>query len=366
MPTVRAEDFNLVHMGTTTRRLIRRVQRGLKVAKLDFDDYEKAEVVEALNSGMEAFAAFTGCLKTLCLIRPTASQQNYRLPFGIKRVTAAKYFTSDSLTDYTELEVLDSVHQMQRLDSAYRGQTGDPKYCFPAYKNAEFLTIGFSPIQTANGDAYTAATDSLVSSAIDLGSMASISGTHISSGYADSDYLVDNAGRNMANLGALVGYPVYNTTRGASAIIRSIGDAEATNDKVTADLPRQTKWKADDAFRIPLSEYGLILDSVDGTNSVLSSAAAELANLTPLQGNYLLDLVRRPLPLSPNELMLDQICEIPVEYQSAVVSYAVFELSGDGNAYQYFMNMVNGYEVHGRAVDPSNKAVEDRMSGHLE
>lgn len=366
MPTVRAEDFNLVAAGNSTRNLMRKVQRALKIKKLDFSEYEVDEMVAALNSGMEAFAAFTGCLRTLAVIRPSASQQNYRLPFGIKRVVTAKFFTGDSLTSYRDLIVLDDARTMARLDANYRGETGSPLYCFPAYKNAEFLTIGFAPIPTSNGSTYTPATDSLVATALDLGSMASITGTHIVSSYDNSDYLVDNDGRNLANLGAIPGYPVYNTTRNAAAIIRSIGDAEATNDKVTADLPRQTKWVASDAFRIPLTEYGLLLDSVTKINYVMSSAASELSNLTPLTGNILVDLVRRPLPLSPNTTLLDQICEIPIEYQSALVSYAVHELSGDGDAFAHFMNMVNGYEVHGKPVEVTEKSVYDEMGKHLQ
>jgi hypothetical protein len=366
MPTVRAEDFNLITPGNSTRQLIRMVQRALKVKKFDFEEYERDEITTAINTGMEAFAAFTGCLRTLALIRPAASQQNYRLPFGIKRVTAGKYFTGDSLTAYKELEVLEDVRRMAQIDREYRGQTGQPVYVFPAYKNAEFLTLGFSPIPTSNGSEYTPGDDSLVSSTLDLGSMASITGTHIASGYDNSDYLVDNAGRNLGNLGGIPGYPVYNTTRNAGAIIRTVGDAEATNDKVTADLPKQTKWVAGDSFRIPLTEYGLFLDAVNKTNSVISSAASELSNLTPLTGNILLDLVRRPLPLSPNITLEDQICEIPIEYQAAVVSYAVHALTGDGDAYQFFMNAVTGYEVHGKPVEPTTMAVSDVMSQHLQ
>lgn len=360
MPTVRPEDFNLIPRGFTTAMLIRQVQRQLKIPKNDFTEFEKNEIIQALNAAMEAFVAATGCLRTIAIIRPNASQQNYRLPFGLQRVHAGKFYTGANAQNYNDLIIEDSIVKMQAIDSNYRGQTGTPQYLFPAVMTADFLTLGFYPIPTTNGSAVT--TTGLISNALDIGSMASLTGTHKATGYDNSDFLVDNAGRDLSTLGAIPGYPVYNTTRGAAAIIRSLGNAAATNDKVTADLPRETKWVAGDAFRIPLTEYGLLLDGTTGVNYVLSSGTAQVANLSPGTGNILLDLIRKPLPLS--QFLDDQICEIQPMYQGAIVAKAVFMLSGNANAEAVFTAGTQNYETAGRKVDVTSKAV--RNEGYFE
>ena len=191
--------------------------------------------------------------------------------------------------------------------------------------------------------------------------MASLTGTHKAGTlYPHSVDLVDNGARDLAALGAIPGYPIYNITRGASGIIRSIGDGDATNDKIVADLPRNTYWEPGDEFRIPLTEYGILLDSVTGGQQIFSSATGEISNLNPGQGNILLDLVRKPLALSP--FLDDQVCEIPVEYQYAIVASAVAQLSGDDNAMQVFLKALMDYELSGRKVDVSDREIEDRSS----
>ena len=131
-----------------------------------------------------------------------------------------------------------------------------------------------------------------------------------------------------------------------------------TNNKIVADLPRNTYWEPGDEFRIPLTEYGILLDSVTGGQQIFSSATGEISNLNPGQGNILLDLVRKPLALSP--FLDDQVCEIPVEYQYAIVASAVAQLSGDDNAMQVFLKALMDYELSGRKVDVSDREIEDR------
>ena len=361
MPTIRPEDFNLVTPGFTAKDLVRQVQRKLKVAKNDFSDYEKREIIQALNMAMEAFVAHTGCLTTLAVITPKASQQNYRLPFGIKRIHAAKFFTGTNPTDYTNLTILDSIIQLQRIDPLYRGTTGDPQYLFASYMAGEFMSFGLYPIPTADGSTFDPTDFDLVTDDLDLGRMASLTGTHkVGTLFLHDVNLVDNAARDLAALGAIPGYPIYNITRGASAIIRSVEDGSATNDKIVADLPRNTYWEPGDEFRIPLTEYGILMDSVAGSQQIFSSATGEISNLNPGQGNLLLDLIRKPLALSP--FLDDQVCEVPVEYQYAIVASAVAQLSGDDNAMQVFYKALINYGVAGRKVDVTDKQIEDRSA----
>ena len=169
MPTIRPEDFNLITPGFTAKNLIRQVQRKLKVAKNDFSDYEKPEIIQALNMAMESFVAHTGCLTTLAVVTPMASQQNYRLPFGIKRIQAAKFYTGTAITDYVNLTIMDSTAKLSRIDPAYRGVTGNPQILFPSYMAGEFMSFGLYPVPTANGTTFDPTDFDLVTDDLDLG-----------------------------------------------------------------------------------------------------------------------------------------------------------------------------------------------------
>lgn len=357
MARTRPEDFNVILQGRKALQMVHMVQRQLGVKRDDFTLFGKQEVIDALNLGALKFVSMTGCLRIPIILRPTASQQNYRMPLSVLRVVAAKFYTSESANDYYELKILRDSRLMQRIDSEYRGALGTPNYAFPVFGGDRFWNLGFSPIPASSGEAFDETDYDLVASTFNLGTMASIAGTH-KTGYSASAFLVDNAGRNLASLGALQGYPIFNTTKGAAALVRALGDEDATNDKVTATLSNNATWDTGDAFVIPLADYGISIDSVAGTVEILSSASGELSNVLPGTDNFLLEGVRQPLPLSP--WLDNQVCEIPINYQDAVIAYAVAELGGSGDAKAIFDNYVLEYETRGNKVEVSDNMIEDR------
>lgn len=317
MPQV---DYNRYWEGMTTLEMIYETQRHLGVAPGDFDRYTKADIVRALNRGGIKFAKATACLPYPVAIRLKTNRQNYRLPYGSLKVLSARYYSGDSASEYTELHVLNDPKKMQRIDRTYRGTAGTPEYCFPSYVSGNVSTIGFSPIPTADGDRYDTDSFGLLTASTGLEFTGSITGTH-KTGYAASAFLVDADGRDLVTLGALVGWPVFNTTTGESATITSIADQDATNDRVNGTLSGAGVWTPGDAYSIPMSNFGVVLDVVDNNVWTLSSYYGTVADVISYNGNVMLDVARAPLALS--EDLDNVISEIPDNYQEAQVAYAV-------------------------------------------
>jgi len=85
-----------------------------------------------------------------------------------------------------------------------------------------------------------------------------VTGTH-KAGFADSAFLVDNAGRDFESLGVETGMTILNLTDGSSGTITAIGNQDATNDKIEVTLTGGTDDDFDvgDSFRIVLSSLGI-------------------------------------------------------------------------------------------------------------
>jgi hypothetical protein len=291
------------------------------------------------------------------------------LPYNSIGIKSARYYTGTAATDYWELRILD-IKKMQRIDSQMRGTTGTPEYLFMSYRAGNVARFGLSPIPSSDGTTWDADDYGVMTTATGYTNVGTISGTH-KAGYASSAFLVDADGRDLSTLGALTGYPVFNSTDASSGVITAIGDQDATNDKVTATLADGTDndWDPGDEYSIPMSEYGVVLDITQNEAYTVSSYLGTIFEITGGSGNLVLDISRKPLELSAS---LDtMICEIPAHYQEAPIAFAVYwlgrgaykgvtqaEKAAEGMA--VFNNYVLEYGRPDESAEETDPEVEDR------
>lgn len=368
-------DLNTYYQGLSTQEIIYEIRRRLGQAPTDTGRYSDADVITAANYGQNRFAFLTSCLIMPAVITLKANRQSYRLPLNTLKVKAGRYYHSSSKTDYDELKILRDAKVMQRKDVQFRGTTGVPVYAYPSYRAGNIRMIGFSPFPSSAGETWTGTAFGILTSATGFTNVGNVTGTH-KTGYAASAFLVDSAGRNLATLGALAGYPIFNTTDGSSGVITAIGNQDATNDKVTATLSGGTNnyWSVGDSFQIPMSEYGVVIDASDSETYTFTSWLGTIYDITGNTGNVILDIARKPLPLSAN--LLTSICEIPDPFQEAVIHFGVYWLGGgsykgvaqEGKAKEAevkFYQMVEEYNFT-QEIEESDSEVEDRNSEWLE
>lgn len=309
--------------GMTTLDLVDGVLRSLGFAPADYNRYTKANIVRALNQAQNQFCFKTGCLTAPVIVVCMASRQTYRLPSVILRVLSAQYFSGDDTTSYEELELFDSPERMQRLDSTYRGSTGDPCYLFNSYRAGAEIQFGVSPIPTSDGTAFTAATFGVIESSEGWQFAGAVTGAH-KTGSSATAYCTDNAGRDVTTLGLMPGQMIYNTTQGEVAMISKIANVLATNDGIHGTLTHSKTWTAQDAYVVYLSEFALVCSPKLNKVSTVQSFYGTVSDITPKTGNLLLQCVRRPLPLTS---AIDAfVCEIPPEYENGIIGYAVWQL----------------------------------------
>lgn len=321
LPPPTTINFDPYYEGLTSLEMVELVRHRLGVTPTDENRYPKADVIQALNQGAIRFAKLTGCLLHPAVIICKENKMVYRAPYGTLRIHAARYYTGPGRTDYYELDIIRDMRQMQRIDSEFRGNPGQPEKLFPSYRSGNVLTFGVSPYPSMDGDVWTASDYGLLATATGYQTAGNITGTH-KDGYTGSAFLVDEEGRDLVTLGALVGYPVFNATTGASAIITAIGDQDATNDKVTGTLSSGT-WTPGDTFAIPMGEFGTVANG-DTETYTISNLVGTVGDIAGNTGNLVLDIVRRPLPLTVD--LDDAICEVPAAYHEAVLTYAVYWL----------------------------------------
>jgi hypothetical protein len=359
-------DIDATYEGLTCREMIRLTRARLGVGQDDANRYTDDNVVQALNMGQERFAKLTNCLINPVVIVGKAGRQNYALPRGALRVLSARWYTGDSPSDYFDLKILRDARDMQKRDSMYRGTLGDPDFMFPTYRSGNMLMVGVSPIPTYDGN--------ILINNIPYGKTTDITGFTIAgniagqhkTGYAASAFLVDSLGRDLLSLGALVGYPVYNTTQGTSGLITAIGNQDSVNDKVTATLSGAGTWAVGDSFQILMSEYGVNLDA-DVDHALVGQQLGVIADVISGVGTFGLDVARKPIPLSA--IQDTMISEIPAAYQEAQISYAVYWLASGMfagvvqtqkavDAMAIFQAYVNEFNLSDETLETSENMVE--------
>jgi hypothetical protein len=361
-------DVNAYYEGLSTIEMIYEAQRWLGVAIGDYDRYSKADIVTALNQGGLRFAKRTACILMPVVIVCAANRQHYRLPYNSLGVISARYYTAESRLAYEELEIIADMKRMQRLNSTFRGTTGTPAYLFPSYVSGNVLTVGVSPFPAVTGTSWDGTPFGIVTSATGFTMVGNILGTH-SASYPNSAFLVDAGGRDLTTLGALAGYPIFNTTKSEYALIAAIGDQDATNDKATGILSGSADWDAGDSYQIPMGEYGTVLDAGMNETYTMSSYLGTIGDIYGYPGNLILDVSRRPLSLSA--VFDNFVSEIPAAYHEAQIAWAVYwlgrgehsgvvqkEAATEGRT--KFEEMVLEYQ-HSEVAEATNNEVEDRL-----
>ena len=319
MTTVQT-DVNAWYEGLTYLDMVQDVQRWLGVAAGDYNRYSEADICKALNVGAERFAKLTSCLITPVLIVCVANRQNYRLPYNTLKVISARYYTGDDRSSYQDLEILRDMEQMKLRDISFRGTTGCPVFLFPSYRSGNILNFGISPFPDTAGTAFDAANYGVLATATGYTNVGNVTGTAGASGAS----LVDSQARDFVALGVLVGYPVFNDTTGESGIITAITTTTAPNDTLTVTLSHSGSWTGGDTFSVPMAEYGVVMDAGSQETYTISSWYGTVADIYGLTGNLMLDIARKPIPLTVGGNTA--VCEIPSAYQEAVIGYAVYRL----------------------------------------
>jgi hypothetical protein len=259
---------------------------------------------------------------------------------------------------------------MKRISNTWKTDTaGTPEYLYPSYGYGNIKKFGVYPKPSTAGTTYTGTSMGVVTSATDFTFTGNITGTHRVGAGDNRAYLEDEAGRNFVTLGVVVGMMIFNTTDGSSGQITAIGNGNATNDKLSVTLSGGTDDDFDesDSFEVTTGEYGVVIRADGSEEWAFSSDYGALQDITPLAFNMLIDFVRRPLNLDFD----DQISEIPMDYQQALVEYCVWKLGGteyDGataqkrsiEAKESWFTYINNYNSIGKVDVEMNNQIEDR------
>jgi hypothetical protein len=304
----------------------------------DYSRYPKADIIRQLNQAEIDFVLQTDALTTWAVIEAVADRREYRLPRRCMKVIDAKYYTSD--TTYEQLYIKTNMDQMKRVDSTWRVATaGRPEIIYPAYGYGNTRSFGAYPVPSSDGTTFTGTSFGIVTSGTDFTFTGNIDGAH-KTGYANSAFYVDGAGRDMSALGVVVGMMIFNTTDGSSGQITAIGNQDATNDKISVTLSGGTDDDFDvaDSIVITVGEYGVVVRSTNSEEWAFSSDYGAIQDISPLSGNFLVDFVKRPLKLDIDT----QFPEIPPEYHYALAERAIWKL---GN------HETNGKVVINRAME---------------
>ena len=369
-------DLNSFWEGLSTLEMIQETRRWLGQSPDDTARYSNAAVIIALNQAQTRFAKLTEFLLYPVVIICKANRMSYRLPYNSLKVQSGRYYTGSGATSYYELKILRDMKEMQRMDSTMRGTLGTPRYLFPSYRAGNVAQIGLNPIPNIDGEAWTGIDYGVLTSATGFANAGNVTGLH-RVGYAASAFLVDSLGRDLTALGALVGYPIINVTDGSMGIITAIGDQDGTNDKVTATLAGGTNnyWSVGDSFQIPMSEYGVVMEADDSTVYTFNSFLGTIADIRGNTGNLVLDVARKPLPLSAS--LLTMFSEVPAEYQEAVIAFAVYWLGRSAykgvvqkekanEGLEIFVRYIQEYKTSGGIAEETDVEIDDRLAAFME
>lgn len=363
--------------GWTRLELIQKVLRGLgsNVATpgtdttADYSRYPKADIINNLIDAQILFTRKTNCLTSFAIVEAVASQKEYRLPRLCLKVLDAKFYTGTS--EYEQLEIIADRSMMKRISTSWNTDSaGTPGYIYPGYGYGNIRTFGAYSKPSSNGTTYSGTTMGIVTTATDFTFAGNITGTH-KTGFADSAFLVDSAGRDFTSLGVTVGMMIFNNTDGSSGQITAIGDQDATNDKISVTLSGGTDndFDVDDSFEITTGAYGVVIKASGDEEWAFSSSYGAVQDITPLSGNFLLDFVRRPLNLDHD----NQYPEIPMDYQNALAEYAIWKLGRSEyngvtmleraeQGRESWLEAIADYNTMGAVENDPENFVEDRES----
>ena len=368
--------FAGVFEGWTRLELIQKVLRGLHQpiatpgtsTDSDFNRYPKQDIVDKLVEGQIEFVSLTDSLTTFAIVETVADQSEYRYPSEALKILSAQFY--NATTRYEELVILSSKQQMKRVSNTWKTDSGGtPERLYPSYNHGNIRKFGVYPKPSSDGDTYTGSSMGILTSATDFTFTGDIIGTHRVGAGDNRAYAEDESGRDLSTLGVVLGMMIFNTTDASNGQITAIANGNATNDRLSVTLSGGTDDDFDesDSFVITTGEYGVVIRA-DGTEEwAFSTEYGALQDINPLAGNILLDFVKRPKILDFDT----QYPEIPMDYQQALVEYAIWKLGGteyDGFVAEKrsaqgqgeWLQYLDRYNTLGEEVVEADNRVEDR------
>lgn len=368
--------FAGIFEGWTRLQLIQKVLRGLhsEVATpgtstdSDFDRYPKQDIVDKLVEGQVEFVRKTNSLTTFAIVEMVANQSEYRYPSEALKILSAQFY--NSTTRYEELKIKSNRKQMQRVANTWKTDSaGTPEFLYPSYNHGNIRKFGVYPKPSANGTTYTGTSMGILTSATDFTFTGDITGTHRVGAGNNTAFAEDESGRDFSSLGVVVGMMIFNTTDGSNGQITAIANGNATNDRLSVTLASGTDDDFDesDSFVVTTGEYGVVIRASGEEEWAFSTEFGALQDINPLSGNVMLDFVKRPKLLDFD----GQFPEIPMDYQQALVEYAVWKLGGteyDGfvaekrsaQGEKEWFRYIDEYNQAGNEVTEPENLVEDR------
>lgn len=371
--------FAGVFEGWTRLELIQKILRGLHQpvsdpgtsTDSDFNRYPKKDIVDKLVEAQIEFVSLTNSLTTFAIVETVGGQSEYRYPSEALKILSAQWYSAS--TRYEELRILQSKQQMKRVSRTFRTDgAGQLEYLYPSFNHGNIRKFGVYPKPASDGTTYEGSSMGILTSATDFTFTGDITGTHRAGAGDDRAYAEDESGRDLSSLGVVIGMMIFNTTDASNGQITALSDGNATKDRAEVTLSGGTDDDFDesDSFVISTGEYGVVIRA-DGTEEwAFSTEFGALQDINPLAGNIMLDFVKRPKLLDFD----NQFPEIPMDYQQALVEYAIWKLGGteyDGfvaekrsaQGQEAWIEYVNRYNTIGKEVVESDNRVEDRHTG---
>lgn len=368
--------FAGVFEGWTRLELIQKVLRGLHQpvatpgtsTDSDYNRYPKQDIVDKLVEGQIEFVSLTDCLTTFAIVEAVANQSEYRYPSEALKILSAQFYSAT--TRYEELSIIHNKQQMKRISNTWKtDSSGTPERLYPSYNYGNIRKFGVYPKPSSNGTTYTGDSMGIVTSATDFTFSGDITGTHRVGAGNNRAYAEDESGRDFTTLGVVAGMMIFNTTDSSNGQITAISNGNATNDRLSVTLSGGTDNDFDegDSFVVTVGEYGVVIRANGTEEWAFSTEYGALQDINPLSGNIMLDFVKRPKILDYDT----QYPEIPMDYQQALVEYAIWKLGGteyDGfvaekrsmQGEKEWINYIDRYNTRGVLAVESDNRIEDR------
>ena len=368
--------FAGVFEGWTRLELIQKVLRGLHQpiatpgtsTGSDFNRYPKQDIVDKLVEGQIEFVSLTDSLTTFAIVEAVAGQSEYRYPSEAIKILSAQWYSAT--TRYEELVIIPNKQQMKRVSTSFRTDgAGRLEYLYPSYNHGNIRKFGVYPKPASDGDTYTGSSMGILTSATDFTFTGDVTGTHRVGAGDNRAYAEDESGRDLSTLGIVIGMMLFNTTDASNGQITALSDGNATKDRAEVTLSGGTDDDFDegDSFVITTGEYGVVIRADGSEEWAFSTEFGALQDINPLAGNIMLDFVKRPKVLDFD----NQFPEIPMDYQQALVEYAIWKLGGteyDGfvaekrsaQGENEWLAYIARYNTLGELIVEADNQVEDR------
>lgn len=369
--------FAGVFEGWTRLELIQKVLRGLHQpiadpgisTDSDFNRYPKQDIIDKLIEGQVEFVSITDSLTAFEIVETIAGRAEYNYPNDALKILSAEWYSA--VTRYEELVIVSNKQQMKRVSITYKTDAaGQLEYLYPSYNSGNIRKFGVYPRPASDGTFFISSSEyGVVTDIDDFSITGNLTGTHRIGAGGNVAYLEDENGRDFSTLGVKVGMMIFNNSDASSGQITAISNGNATNDRLAVTLSGGTDDDFDegDTFDVPVGEYGVVIQASSEEDLSFDSDYGAMQDMTTLPGNILLDYVKRPLNLDSDT----QYPEIPMDYQQALVEYAIWKLGGteyDGfvaekrsaQAENEWLGYVTRYTTLGEEVVEADNQVEDR------